>query len=230
MKTLSVSQSAPVASIHLYSASRAFVLLLLLLGSLFVSPVRTELSSTCLEIYIGTGAVPVGPNATFQELLDCETTAANFHSNMGNYYCKNHTDEYCGTACPADIQDIHLCFIEDEEDEEKEQGDDCDGEGNPCNPASGNKYQTEEDYRSYDGRLELVRSYNSLSPTDGPFGYGWRAPSPGSWWMECGRVTRTAACVCKPKGTVIGWRVSTLSTLNTMTPRASLPAAPKQAA
>jgi YD repeat-containing protein len=61
----------------------------------------------------------------------------------------------------------------DEPQEEKERGASCDGEGNPCSPGSGNKYQTAIDYQSHHGQLEIVRHYNSLSPNNGPFGFGW---------------------------------------------------------
>ncbi|MFQ5937131.1 MAG: DUF6531 domain-containing protein, partial [Acidiferrobacterales bacterium] len=43
----------------------------------------------------------------------------------------------------------------------KNNGEPKDCTGNPCNPATGNKYQAEEDYRSGDGTLSFVRHYNS---------------------------------------------------------------------
>ena len=53
----------------------------------------------------------------------------------------------------------------------KDYGDGC-GVGNPCNPATGNKYQTEIDF-SIQG-LSFVRSYNSQSLVDIGMGKGWR--------------------------------------------------------
>ncbi len=50
------------------------------------------------------------------------------------------------------------------------------GIGNPCNPATGNKYQTEEDYRSADGSLSYVRSYNSQSNQGMGLGFKWVSP------------------------------------------------------
>src|SRR3989344_7452869 len=48
--------------------------------------------------------------------------------------------------------------------------------GNPCNPANGNKYQMEEDYRSVDATFSLKRSYNSLLSKDLRMGIGWSTP------------------------------------------------------
>ena len=47
--------------------------------------------------------------------------------------------------------------------------------GNPCNPATGNKYQTERDYADKNGTLSVTRSYNSDFTTDLGFGQGWTA-------------------------------------------------------
>ncbi|MEW6330672.1 MAG: RHS repeat-associated core domain-containing protein [Pseudomonadota bacterium] len=48
--------------------------------------------------------------------------------------------------------------------------------GNPCNPATGNKFQMEEDYRSVDASFSFARSYNSLLNKDLGMGFGWSAP------------------------------------------------------
>ena len=45
--------------------------------------------------------------------------------------------------------------------------------GNPCNPASGNKWQIDEDYRSGDGALLYRRSYNSLLNRASEHGHNW---------------------------------------------------------
>ncbi len=45
--------------------------------------------------------------------------------------------------------------------------------GNPCDPASGNKYQSETDFQSNDGTLSFVRHYNSGSMANHGFGAGW---------------------------------------------------------
>ena len=50
-------------------------------------------------------------------------------------------------------------------DPEEERGPDCTARGNPCNPGSGNKYQTEKDYSSAEGSFTLTRTYNSLANT-----------------------------------------------------------------
>jgi len=45
--------------------------------------------------------------------------------------------------------------------------------GNPCNPANGNKYQPEEDYRAPATGLSFTRTYNSTFGKDIGLGYGW---------------------------------------------------------
>jgi YD repeat-containing protein len=47
------------------------------------------------------------------------------------------------------------------------------GIGNPCNPATGNKYQAESDYGSGDGSLSFTRHYNSQFDADIGLGFGW---------------------------------------------------------
>jgi RHS repeat-associated protein len=45
--------------------------------------------------------------------------------------------------------------------------------GNPCNPANGNKYQSEQDYRGGEGVPGFVRSYNSLIDINVGLGSNW---------------------------------------------------------
>ena len=47
--------------------------------------------------------------------------------------------------------------------------------GNPCNSATGNKHQAEEDYRSADGTLLYTRYYNSALNADIGTGVNWQA-------------------------------------------------------
>lgn len=53
--------------------------------------------------------------------------------------------------------------------------------GNPCDPATGNKYQTEVDYGDSGTGLHITRTYNSAltrglrGDWDSPFGIGWRS-------------------------------------------------------
>src|SRR3970282_1077586 len=49
------------------------------------------------------------------------------------------------------------------------------GVGNPCNPANGNKYQAETDYRREDATLSFIRSYNSNGGkgSDSGLGFNW---------------------------------------------------------
>ena len=51
----------------------------------------------------------------------------------------------------------------------------CGTIGNPCDPGTGNKYQSETDYQGTDPMLSIVRSYNSRSLKDNGFGPGWTA-------------------------------------------------------
>jgi RHS repeat-associated protein len=67
------------------------------------------------------------------------------------------------------------------QDSNKAMGPQC-GIGNPIDPATGNKYQEEADYRSADGLLEFTRHYNSqLQPPSvsvpfvSPLGSKWRS-------------------------------------------------------
>ena len=54
----------------------------------------------------------------------------------------------------------------------KNQGWGCNRVGNPCNPATGNKFQSEVDF-SY-GDLGFTRHYNSLNLVNLGLGQGWR--------------------------------------------------------
>ncbi len=136
-------------------------------------------------------------------LTGCKVIAATARDGLSGPICTANSgmayiDEFCETTCPEE-KSVEECFCilgeypnqfaypgdrppcifppeedpVDEPQEEKQKGESCDGEGNPCSPASGNKYQKEIDYRSYNGQLEIVRHYNSLSPKDGVFGFGW---------------------------------------------------------
>jgi RHS repeat-associated protein len=56
---------------------------------------------------------------------------------------------------------------------QKNLGDDQCNVGNPCNPADGNKFQAEDDFRSADKSVFFSRYYNSRLNQDLGFGYGW---------------------------------------------------------
>ncbi len=71
-----------------------------------------------------------------------------------DYLANNH-----GERCPA-IDTV---------DANKDDGHGC--VGNPCNPATGNKYQSEPDIIN---GLDFVRSYNSRNLFDRGIGKGWR--------------------------------------------------------
>ena len=47
--------------------------------------------------------------------------------------------------------------------------------GNPCNAAIGNKYQSEEDFRTPDGSLVYTRHYNSLANAGVGLGFNWNS-------------------------------------------------------
>ena len=54
----------------------------------------------------------------------------------------------------------------------KDAGEDCKNEGNPINPATSNKTQSEQDYQG--SMMVFERTYNALSAETGPFGNNWR--------------------------------------------------------
>ncbi|GEM_PF-973907 len=47
--------------------------------------------------------------------------------------------------------------------------------GNPCDPATGNKYQNETDFQAGEGLASFTRNYNSQLSKDVSFGFGWTA-------------------------------------------------------
>jgi len=80
---------------------------------------------------------------------------------------------FTALACtPPKIHDpTYTTCIYPSQQSNKNNGSTCDGVGNPCNPANGNKYESVTDYRGTG--LSFTRSYNSLVPLDGDLGFGW---------------------------------------------------------
>lgn len=60
--------------------------------------------------------------------------------------------------------------------------------GNPCNPVTGNKYQTEVDLSSSGSSVSLIRSYNSMFMMDVGFGKGWSSSLLPSLGVRSGSV------------------------------------------
>jgi YD repeat-containing protein len=90
--------------------------------------------------------------------IKCNTTSCS-----GGFKCRNES------VCPANTTEIDgKCFRE--EDEQCKGG----GIGNPCDPATGNKFQREIDFKVSD--LSIERTYNSVHQRDGGFGVGWTMP------------------------------------------------------
>ena len=99
----------------------------------------------------------------------------------GTYEETRHVDtaqfrySILSTDCDLDTQILQtdgICKTRD-----KNLGDVCDSIGNPCNPATGNKYQEEIDYLSpVNPLLDIRRSYNSASGQQTGFGVGWISP------------------------------------------------------
>src|SRR3989344_112559 len=56
---------------------------------------------------------------------------------------------------------------------DKNLGPSCNGIGNPCNPATGNKHQIETDIPQTGAVPALIRNYNSQLPKDFNTGFGW---------------------------------------------------------
>ena len=103
---------------------------------------------------------------TFDDTRSSSPGSQNEEPSQANVYSATRsTQSWCIDFPPNPESEVDL---------DKNKGPDCgDGEGNPCSPGSGNKYQSFVDYRSADGQLSVVRHYNSLNPTGGQFGMGW---------------------------------------------------------
>jgi len=115
----------------------------------------------CVEVYAENDAIP----GTEQ----CVSAAVSAHVGLGTFHCTasqgfRWANGYCDGLCQEH---------DDGDDDGKKKGCDCDGEGNPCSPGSGNKFEFEQDYQSYQGFISLERSYNSLNPVDEGIGFGW---------------------------------------------------------
>ncbi|MBI3545065.1 MAG: hypothetical protein HY081_00510 [Gammaproteobacteria bacterium] len=67
--------------------------------------------------------------------------------------------------------------------------------GNPCNAATGNKYQSETDYRGADSTLALTRYYNSQLMEDIGLGQGWSA-----WFLSRLEITGSTIIVRRDTG------------------------------
>lgn len=148
------------------------------------------------EVYDKTGAVPLSPSKSpplskkdRKIFFDCCWKAYGGDVNLSNWYCLNSPNaltkripEYCGSP-GSSCMPVPGEFAKEEPDETTEELDEIKSKGeeencklkrdNPCNPVTGNKFQTEVDFRSANGQLDVVRYYNSLSPQNGVFGFGW---------------------------------------------------------
>jgi len=80
-------------------------------------------------------------------------------------------------------------------DTEKTKGQSENCVGNPCDPATGNKFQREEDYRSGDSRLLFSRSYNSQGQKDLGLGMGWTHNFLGAIEVDWGGIGQPACIV-----------------------------------
>ncbi|MCK5831914.1 MAG: RHS domain-containing protein [Methylococcales bacterium] len=161
----------------------SLITLLSVLSITFSTQSHAELTPICIEHYIRAGAVPQGPNVSWNVLLgECKIPASTAnYGGLGSPRCGNRVDQieaFCGASCPstATPEDIASCFTPppiNSFQDNKSKGPSCDGVGNPCDPGSGNKFQQEGDYASYSGFLNLDRFYNSINPQDSIFGFGW---------------------------------------------------------
>jgi RHS repeat-associated protein len=78
--------------------------------------------------------------------------------------------------------------------------------GNPCDPATGNKFQREEDYRSGDSRLLFSRWYNSQGQKDLGLGMGWTHNFSGGIevdWGGMGQWSCIVALISTPPTSVV---------------------------
>ncbi len=87
--------------------------------------------------------------------------------------CQYGIDEFSGGCKPQPPGPIPS----EQTRAEKNLGDPKCGAGNPCNVATGNKYQAEPDYQGTEGVPSFIRHYNSLIDKDFGLGHGWIIPS-----------------------------------------------------
>ncbi|MCB1740917.1 MAG: RHS domain-containing protein [Gammaproteobacteria bacterium] len=92
-------------------------------------------------------------------------------------YCVS--PRHATNVCLIPESDCHLpngeagCAAPEETQTQRDSGAPACGVGNPCNPASGNKFQAETDVTGFPG---LIRHYNSILPVNpwSPLGPRWR--------------------------------------------------------
>ena len=92
---------------------------------------------------------------------------------INNVIYLNYVDAIaCSEISPLQPE-FYLCSLPPEDDPGKNNG--CTGQngsGNPCNVATGNKFQSETDFST--AGLSFTRSYNSQNPATIGMGKGWR--------------------------------------------------------
>ena len=171
------------------SKSHFSLLAALLLAGPLVGSVHA-VEDECSAVYRETGAIPLSSNMSppltkkdRRIFFDCCWKAYGGKVHMGNWYCLNSPNalgrripEYCGSPKSSCAPVLGEFLEEEPVDDLKSKGEEenCKlNRDNPCNPVTGNKFQTEVDFRSANGHLDVVRYYNSLSPQDGVFGFGW---------------------------------------------------------
>jgi YD repeat-containing protein len=86
-------------------------------------------------------------------------------SNSCPEYYTSYSNGYCHSDLTGEIKVVE----EGESEEDKGKPPEC--VGNPCNPATGNKYESATDFSG--GGLSFIRSYNSLEDQDVGLGVGW---------------------------------------------------------
>ncbi|HLF95583.1 MAG TPA: DUF6531 domain-containing protein, partial [Methylococcaceae bacterium] len=89
------------------------------------------------------------------------------------------SDVSVAASCPPNTQmngDTRSCgLLTGKNNPDQSAGQPLVCEGNPCDPATGNKYQREQDYRSKAAPLlRLVRHYNGLYPRQTSLGAQWK--------------------------------------------------------
>lgn len=117
--------------------------------------------------YTNPTASPIGPSG------NPSSTGAEFCYGIPpdrdtTYVGPIHPSE-CAAFNPAHPR-YFLC-LEEPDEPDKDDGSGC--IGNPCNPATGNKYQPETDFSG--NGLTFTRSYNSRNLAELGFGKGWRS-------------------------------------------------------
>ncbi len=111
------------------------------------------------------------PNGPLRRLLSCHSNKLVCETESG--FDAPDPGGFCEDACPSP-NGVNTLPTAEGCTPTQDSGSPCEnGEGNPCNVATGNKYQSETDF-SHAG-FTFSRSYNSVNLADIGLGKGWQS-------------------------------------------------------